>query len=475
MDISSSDVTDFSRRMADVGPFESMPHVAVAVSGGADSMALALLADRWARDHGGRATALTVDHGLRPGSAPEAEQVARWLSALGIEHHILTWPGDKPGAGIQAAARAARYRLMTKACRDAGILHLLTAHHQEDQAETFLLRLSRSSGIDGLAAMPTVLETGGIRLLRPLLDMPKERLRATLKAAGQDWVEDPSNDNRAFARIRIRQSLPGLAAAGISTAALTTTAAAMARARVALESTASALLGRCAFVHPTGYIRLDGRVLFDAPAEISLRALSRTLMCVGGGVYPPAMQKLENLHEKMKAQFLTPNGWKGATLARCRLTSSVAGGSVGAFYVWREMRNLPVPQPMPLKGEMYWDRRFDLRIHGPDNDPDSTEFDNYFNDLSIAPLGRVGLMEIRAGGDGTLLETVPNAALWTLPAVFDAAGLVQAPHLNYTHPRWNGRAGGIDRAAFFPAQSLSGAGFAMVPLLRNEFTALSIS
>jgi len=475
MDINPPDATDFARCMAHLGPFEASPHVALGISGGADSMALALLADRWARARGGRVTALTVDHGLRPESAGEAQQVAGWLAGRGIDHHILNWCGKKPAAGVQAAARTARYRLMAKACREAGILHLVTAHHLEDQAETFLLRLGRSSGIDGLAAMPAILETDGMRLLRPLLQMPKERLRAILRAAGQEWIEDPSNDNPAFARIRIRQSLPGLAAAGVSVAALATSAAAMARARVALESTTSALLGRCAFVHPAGYIRLDGRALFDAPEEISLRALLRALMCAGGGVYPVARRKLENLHERMKAHLFAPDGWKGGTLARCRVTPGRTPKAAGTFHVWREIRDLPAPQALPLRGSLYWDRRFDLRLIHPVRGQREGKFFNDINGLSIAPLGHTGLGDIRFGDVGPLPDAFPKAVLWSLPAVFDDAGPVQVPSLNYTRPGWARRGCGIDRAAFSPSQSLSGAGFALVGLLRNEFTGLSNS
>jgi len=457
MGISPQDVADFARRMAPLGPFEKSPHIAVAVSGGADSMALALLGHQWARDSGGRMTALSVDHGLRAGSDHEAEQVGRWLEALGIEHRVLTWGGVKPGSGVQAAAREARYSLMAATCRQAGIFHLLCAHHQEDQAETFLLRLARSSGIDGLAAMSPILETDGIRLLRPLLEMPKSRLRGVLTGQGQAWIEDPSNDNTAFARVRIRKALPGIAATGMSVAVLAQTAARMARARVALEAAASNLLGSTAFVHPSGYLRLDGQTLFAAPEEISLRALSRSLMCVGGEVYPSSVQKVENLHEKMKTQFFGDSGWKGATLARCRVTP----GPGGTFHVFREMRNLPVPMMLPDCARLNWDQRFDLRLNRLPKKRTGRKFQSDHNTLSLAPLGRQGLQDICAASDVPWVRALPKPVLWTLPALFDEAGVVHAPHLGYTRIDWANRGCGIDRAAFSPQQSLSGAGFAI--------------
>src|SRR5690606_1378938 len=127
--------SEFRDLMDRLGPFEPAPVLAVAVSGGADSMALALLADRWARRRRGKIVALTVDHGLRPGARAEARAAHRRLAALGIEAHLLVWGGAKPKTGIQAAAREARYRLMAGWCRRHGVLHLLLGHHREDQAE----------------------------------------------------------------------------------------------------------------------------------------------------------------------------------------------------------------------------------------------------------------------------------------------------------------------------------------------------
>lgn len=144
---------EFAAAMAPLGPFEREPRLAVAVSGGPDSMALLLLAQEWAAARGGRVSALTVDHGLRAELSAEAAQVAQWAGLLGVSHVALTWIGDKPTADIQAAAREARYCLLEEWCAASGVFHLLLAHHRDDQAETFLLRLARGSGLDGLAAI----------------------------------------------------------------------------------------------------------------------------------------------------------------------------------------------------------------------------------------------------------------------------------------------------------------------------------
>jgi len=229
------DAAEFSSLMARFAPFERQPRLAVACSGGADSMALTLLADHWARGEGGAVTALIVDHGLRPDSANEANETASRLKSRGIAHQILKREGEVPAGDIEAFARDARYRLFEQWCGENGVLHLLVAHHRDDQAETFLLRLARGSGLDGLAGMAPESARRNFRLLRPLLGVPRDRLKATLEQAGLDFAEDPMNSDPAYARVRLRAARDTLAAEGLTPERLTATAAHLARARAALE------------------------------------------------------------------------------------------------------------------------------------------------------------------------------------------------------------------------------------------------
>jgi tRNA(Ile)-lysidine synthase len=290
--------------MAVLGPFETAPRLAVAVSGGPDSLALALLAADWAGARGGEVLALSVDHGLRPESAAEACQVGEWLSARGIAHSILRWTGPKPATGIQAAARAARYALLEDRCRREGILHLLLGHQREDQAETIALRKERKSGPDGLAGMAALAERPGVRLLRPLIEVPKVRLRATLEALGQPWIEDPSNRDRRFARVRLRErgspDDDGRAAA---------------RSRRLLEGETARLLAAACSFREEGCILVDGPLLAAAPPDLGRRALVRILLAVGGGDYPPRGDRLDRLW----ARLVAGRGSVGATLGGCRL------------------------------------------------------------------------------------------------------------------------------------------------------------
>ena len=179
------------------------PHIdalAVGVSGGGDSLALMHLLADWAKARKLKApVVLTVDHGLRKTSAKDARQVAAWAKAAGLPVHVLTWRGAKPKSGIEAAAREARYRLMGDWLRSTSISSLYVGHTLDDQAETFLLRLARGSGLDGLCAMRRLAPwpVAGfceLSVARPLLGVTRAELRAYLKARGQAWLDDPMNE-----------------------------------------------------------------------------------------------------------------------------------------------------------------------------------------------------------------------------------------------------------------------------------------
>ncbi|MEO5335653.1 MAG: tRNA lysidine(34) synthetase TilS [Magnetospirillum sp. WYHS-4] len=299
---------EFGRLMATVGPFERRPRLAVAVSGGADSLALARLAAVWAEARGGGVTALTVDHGLRPESSAEATRVGDWMATLGIGHRVLRWEGEKPATGIQKAARQARYTLLEDWCRREGVLHLLLAHHHDDQAETYLMRQARLSGPDGLAGMASVVERPAVRFLRPLLDIPKERLRATLLAADHPWIEDPSNRDLRFARARLRHD-------GIASLAAAEAASRAGRNRTAAEAEVARFLACSAAFHPDGFALVDGAALVSVPPDVARRALERLLMAVGKAAYPPRGDRLERL----RAALAEGGGIALRTLGGCRL------------------------------------------------------------------------------------------------------------------------------------------------------------
>ncbi|MDA1089783.1 MAG: tRNA lysidine(34) synthetase TilS [Proteobacteria bacterium] len=445
----------FENLMADLGPFEARPHIAIAVSGGADSLCLALLAGRWAKRHGGRATALTVDHGLRDQSAEEARQVGGWLKPEGIGHHILGWQGPKPKTGVQAAARAARYALMQAWCRAHGVLHLALAHTQDDQAETFLLRLGAGSGADGLAAMTAIRETADVRLLRPLLDVPKAALQATLQAQDQEWIEDPSNRDTAFARVRVRQSIGG---GGLDARGLARSAYRFGRARQALEGAASQLLARSAQAHPAGFAVLQCAPLEAAADEISLRALGRVVAAIGGRDYGPRLDRLERLHRGL----LTNQSASAATLGGCRL---MVDGGVGGrkLLVCRETRGLPAPLRVNPGERLMWDRRFEIRLGGEGG-----------GGARLMNLGERGWAEIVDNRPDLRQRSIPGPVRVSLPALFDDFGVYSVPHLGFRRENDTGSGASqgpnFEEIRFSPPNSFSSTGF----FLRNEPDILSL-
>ena len=413
-----------------IGGFEPRPLLAIGVSGGPDSLALAILADRWARKRGGAAWALVVDHRLRPESAAEARQVARWLAARGMPHAVLVWDDDKPATGIQEAARAARYRLLGDWCSERGCLHLLTAHHRDDQAETFLIRRRAKSGVDGLAGMSAVRELPHLRLVRPLLGVAKTRLLAFLKAERQEYLQDPSNRNPAFERSRIRmENGPD------NTQDVIATMREKAAARIARERQLAALLARAVALHPAGFALVDLGPI-TAAGKIGEQALVRLLMVLGGAVYPVRRERLRRLREALAETPL-----RARTLGGCRFVPWR-----GRVLVLRETARAAPPVTLAPGDSTLWDRRFlaTLPIAAP-------------GPIRIGVLGHEGLSALREGppDEGNPL---PRLVYPALPAVRDEAGVASVPHLGW-HRATAARAVSL---RFQPPVSLFGAGFTVV-------------
>lgn len=427
---------EFAARMAHVGPFEPAPHIAVGCSGGGDSMALTLLLHQWARARQGRVTALIVDHRIRAESAEEAHQAAGWLTHRGIDVEILSRPDEPLRGNLQAAARDARYALMSAYCARAGVPYLALAHNLEDQAETVLLRLARGSGVDGLAAMAPVAERPELRLLRPVLDLPRARLRATLRAVGQAFVEDPSNEEDAFKRVRIRRLAPTLAAEGLTPDRLAVTASRLARARDALDSATAAVLAASVRLYPEGYGELDAGPLRDAPPEIALRCLSRLLTCIGGGPYPPRMEPLLRLHDALMS---STEPFPGRTLAGCRIMPRRR-----KLLVCRELR--AVREVCPAAGDLLWDGRFRIRLASSTG-------------LHIRRLGRKGWRMAVQQRPELRKSRIPAPVRPSLPAFWDLDVVVIVPHLNYACMGGADAGGVFGEVVFAPARPLTTARF----------------
>lgn len=345
---------EFAALMRPFEPFEGRPRLAVAVSGGRDSLALALLAREWVRQRGGELVALVVDHALRPESAAEAEHVRLALTSCGIEAHVfrLRWQ-RRPNSGLQEAARARRYRILRDWCGEQGVLHLLLAHQADDQAETYVLRKERDSGPDGLAGMSACIEFPEVRVLRPLLPVPRARLSATLKARRQPWIDDPSNEDPAYRRARLR--LEGLPSPRESLLRRVDQAAAK---RVVSERAVAAALVELAQPHPLGAVYVDPQVLRSLPRAVAAQALSRIVATVSGGEHEPRAERLGGALDHLRA--VTPKPGKipaeppaGTTVGGCRI---VWRGS--QWLVAREAASIQDHVDWRGDASVEWDGRF---------------------------------------------------------------------------------------------------------------------
>lgn len=409
-------------------PLNSAPSIALAVSGGPDSLALMLLARHW-RDLGGQRPAIhvfTVDHRLQPRSAEDAAFVASAAEANGFTARVLVRAGVAPLSSIEASARAARYRLLIDAAKEIGASHIVLAHHRDDQAETFLMRLAGGSGIHGLAAMRRLSEREGLFLFRPFLDIPKARLARVVREAGIAAVDDAANRDPRFLRTKLRRMMPELAEIGLGPERLTEIARQMADVAEAIDAQASVLLREAVVLDAYAVARVDPRRYAGAPAEVRHRALTRLLQAIGGGVYPPRGERLAALDATLAE--------RGDISFRRTLSGVVAERSGDAAFLYREIGRAGLPV-IPVRGTFagVWDHRFHLSVR-------------HANDMDLA-IGPLGLRGTRKAGPAP--AGLPRGALAALPAIRRGEKLVGVPALD------GGR--GLDGDLDVVANSLIGA------------------
>ncbi len=404
----------------------------LAVSGGADSMALLILIARWVRELGKMAPSIevaTVDHGLRPESAREADFVAKTARNLGLSHSTLSWSGEKPAAGVQAAARDARYALLIAHARqlEKSPVAILTAHTEEDQAETLLMRLARGSGVDGLAAIAPSRQLSHdpvINLLRPLLGVPRSRLMATLQANGQTYVKDPSNEQGHFERVRLRQAAPALRKLGLDAPHLALAARRLRRAKDALDLAAREAFSAMVDVHGGVFATIERGALTRLPEEIGLRVLTKTLKAFVGTSEPPRLSQIEDLLTALET--------------RTRHAQTLGGAMVSAgsrlIRVYREPNRADLGEVLLRPGQsVRWDGRF---LAGLSNGPAAAGLAAR-TPITVKPLGRIKLKGLSRG---TRMGPLPARALETLPAFLAGSELLAVPSLSPWLPELAGPA-----------------------------------
>ena len=249
---------------------------------------------------------------------------------------VLTWRGPKPKSDIEGAARSARYRLLVEACRETGASHLVLAHHQDDLAETFLLRLRRGAGVFGLAAMRPTHRVGDVTIVRPFLAVSRARLAATTAAAKLKPVDDPMNSDSRFDRARVRRLMPMLAGEGLDASSIAAAALRLADAADAIDAVATALLADAVTVDAMAIAWLDLSHFAKAPIEIRMRTLTRLLLALGGEEYPPRHERLAALGDAISAH-------DGYARLKRTLAGTVVESRNGKIAFYREGGRLGLP------------------------------------------------------------------------------------------------------------------------------------
>lgn len=369
----------------------------LAVSGGSDSRALLELAVDWARETNSKLMVATVDHGLRKEARDEAEWVGNICTRHGVPHEILVWENWNGQGNLQAEARRARYHLVSEWAIGGGAAAVALGHTADDVAETFLMRLSRSAGVDGLAQMRSEFEREGMVFIRPLLSLRRAALRKFLRSRDATWVEDPSNQDSKFERVRMRSVLQDLEAYGLETEKISQAAENLKRASVALK-TYAAREAEAAMNVEDGDVLLDLEQLKKMPEDIQRRLLIGAICWIFPPEYPPRSRALAQVIPQISDQGTS-------TLSGCILT--LEGNKIRAT---RELSAVSDPVSTAGSTALDWDKRWRISGKFPEN-------------AHIGALGEGGLAACPAWRE----TGRKRRSLLASPAVWIGAELVAAP------------------------------------------------
>ncbi|WP_299347394.1 tRNA lysidine(34) synthetase TilS [uncultured Maritalea sp.] len=358
----SGPITDFPLDDPDrvsllFAPVQNEHQLGLAVSGGADSLALMLLVARWCelQDTPPKVVVFSVDHGLREAAKLETKFVATVAEDLGFDVQILVGQIDNPQSRLQEKARALRYGLIGNAMEELGINCLLTGHHSDDQAETVMMRLSRGSGVSGLGGMAKISVREGLFVFRPLLDVTHLQLEAFVRANDLTPVDDPSNTDAHFERVRWRSFMPKMVEAGLSANMIGLSAKRLRRADQALNELTEQLYEDQFVIDPFGCLFFDLSALIKQPTEIGIRLLARALDDAGGATQMPTLSQVETLYEHLQAGIF---GFKGLTLGGCGIT--LKDGIVQIFREAGRLRNESMS--LVAGSSVRWDNRFQIIV-----------------------------------------------------------------------------------------------------------------
>lgn len=380
--------------------------IVIAVSGGPDSLCLMLLLHEWAQQHHKILIALTCDHGLRSESLEEALWVKNLCNSLNIEHHILTLEGQKPETGIQEWARLKRYEFFELFCVEHRIQDVFLAHHQDDQIETFLMRLIAKSKWYGLASMPVLQQGKIINLVRPLLSFTKNNLIETLQRFNTKiWMNDPSNNNQKYLRTQIRHALIPSLPSELKTNYLIKTIDDIRFYRDILDQEVQYVHDKYIMYHLEGYAQFTRHIFDELPQNILILVLKKCLQHVGAHKNPIRYDALNNILEKLRSNI------KKITLAHCLIELRK-----DVIYIFRENRHLPATRLLKGKDIYVWDNRFLVKY-------DFHDAQDYF----LEPIGK-NINNI----DPIWLKSREKKAFFSFPVLKGVDGFIHLPHLCYS-------------------------------------------
>ncbi|RZI47215.1 tRNA lysidine(34) synthetase TilS [Rickettsiales endosymbiont of Peranema trichophorum] len=408
--VSGVDIEQFCLNLDLLLDSQNVKRVGLSVSGGIDSMCLCHLSQFWSARKGIDLTCLVVDHKLRQESSVEAEYVVSILESYGLRAKILPIFWNKPLSNIQKAAREARYDLLTKYCQENGLEYLFTGHNKDDQAETVLMRISRGSGVNGAIGIPTQTILNGIKIIRPLLPFHRHQICYTISKAGWSWVEDKSNQNQLFERVKIRTLFSQLSNKELWINRLALFADNMNRVRTFIDQEVDSCFYRMCNINIYGFIFCEHLDFCALHEEIALKLLSKIINKFNGGKEVCRLASLLHLYKNIKAQQILHKTLGGVEIVKKK----------DKILFYRELRSVESSKHILPNAEITWDNRFVIELETPLT-------------LKVTALGKNGQNLLRTDFDHQGVEPPNSLVLSTTPGIFDTNGnLVCYPHLGIT-------------------------------------------
>jgi tRNA(Ile)-lysidine synthase len=401
-----------------ISSFVGKEKFAIAVSGGSDSLALSVLAKLYSLENDSDFISLIIDHKLRKESAEEAKETYKNLTVRKIKAKILTYQGEKFSSNIQKKARDLRYDLFEKYCVKNKIKFLILAHHQDDLIENFYIRLIRGSGIKGLTSLQSIFEYNkNFYLLRPLLNFNKQELLTVTKKYYSSWIEDPSNKNDKFLRVRIRKMQTRLQKEGFDPKRIIKTIDNLNTAKDSLDFYIFKSEKKYLNFYKEGYATLKSSIFNNEAQEVIFRVIIKAIHFVSGEYYPPRSDSLKGLMKNLLAK-----SFKSSTLGGCLIEKNK---NIISFY--REDRNVAVETLNKTKQKTNWDDRFLV----------NKNFNNQ-QQFVVKKLGNHGIEYLRKNKFNDYGNKIPVHAKKTLPSFWNNEGqLLFVPFVNFKNKKYN--------------------------------------